>query len=99
MTTKLENVYLETLAPFRPITEWFQKFQGQTSRLARCTFWGIVFLLVRIIIQTIMNVLSNLNDKYVNSDKILNILIIICYSNGYSGPCCWLLGIYRQFKF
>ena len=56
MTTKLENVYLEMLARFHPITELFRKSQGQTSRLARYMFWDIVYLMVRIINQLNMTV-------------------------------------------
>ena len=96
MTTKLENVCLETLAHFHLITEWFRKFQGQMSKLARYMFWGIVFLMVRIIIQRIMKVY--LSDKSKDSDEALYILIIMYYSDGYSGSSCGVLGVYRQFK-
>ena len=73
MTTKLENVHLETRARFHPITEWFQKSQGQTSKLARYMFWGIVFLMVRIIIQRNMKVclrqIQKFRSSYLYSDN------------------------------
>ena len=37
-------------------------------------------------------------DKSKNSDEVLYILIIMYYSDGYSGSSGGILGVYRQFK-